>query len=88
METLLGDCGILHAGSIQMTKSRIRIYMFERKLLAASWETRAGMGAGHSQCGWQGILNTCLRVDGTSWGGGMGSLGRSMSTQPVVSESH
>lgn len=56
----------------QMTKSRVRIYMSERKLLAASWETRAGIGAGRSQCGWQGILSTCLRVDGTSWGGGWG----------------
>lgn len=43
--------------------------MFERKLLAASWETRAGIGAGHSQCGWQGIPNTCLRVVLGWWDG-------------------
>lgn len=30
------------------------------------WETRGGAGAGHSQCGWQGIQSTCLRAGGTS----------------------
>lgn len=50
--------------------------MFEQKLLAASWETRPGIGAGHSQYGWQRIPNTRPRVDGTSWDGRVGSLGR------------